>query len=315
MLNKPLLLQSKQKKQVQKTAFQITTFLGLSFFFLLFSQQTKAIGVTPATIELMGIFSTSHVEKEIFISRANPKSTEYISATLSGSGAAAIQIENSEKFELAKGTQNTPFPFSITPQGFAPGDYEALITFQLVKEENSKEQNQILSGSQGKIKFSVLPETDLLIQLEQIGFTELFAQKPLTLTFKALNNTAATASIEKIEFKIIDQISLQTWEEEIVDIIPNSLPTFSDHPYILPTTTSLAQGTYTASVNLFDTQKNLVGSQDFNFTIESVALEETMPINKTGLADTFDWISIFSLVLSFALLGSGLGFWIYKHKK
>lgn len=300
MLSK--LSQLKNNQQIHKYILGF----GLACMGLLWALPGWAIGMTPAVIEVLGVLPTNQVKREVYISRSNPKTTEYVSVVLSGSGAEAIQLQQSENFELPQGIQNTPLPFTIAPSGFAPGAYEAFLTIQVKESEENVGTNPILSGSQARIKFSVITELTELFQLDQINMAGASENAPFAFTFQATNNGNTAIAFEKIILNITDQNALPVWQDEIDGRALDNFPEFSQQKYVLPTTVSLPKGSYTALLTIMDAGDKELASQNLNFTVETTAETATnQPIR-------WKWWGGLGLAL---VVGGGLGFWLYRIKK
>lgn len=268
---------------VLRLGVHIVICAGIIWSSLAHALPARAIGITPALIEVNDLLPSSEVEDVIYVSRANPKTTNSISITLTGSGAEAIQIEHPNQFELPQGVQNTPLPFIISPQGFLPGTYEVFLTVQLTASDESANGSSVLTGSQARIVFSVTTEATQSITIEQVAIQDAVADVPLNLTFQAANAGNTETSFKFLHLTITDNSSDQTWEETLDANNLGTLPPFSVQQLVLPTQVKLPKGSYTASVSLDELAGSQISSSPFTFTVASAQATGLTPEGKGGL--------------------------------
>lgn len=240
-------------------------FLPLFFFSLVFSlvftgfiRFAKAIGVSPALIEVNNLVQNIEVVKEINFSRAQSANQATFQVSLSGSAAEYIELSNKGIVTMDPGVNVVRYPFTIKPQSLGEGAYEVNITIQETAPDKATSKSEgtgstILTGAQATIRFTVINQELESYGISDIRIGEAEEGQAIGFSFRLQNSGNVDTRPERIEFTTIDETDeTNTYQETILKERIRLVKAFKTDTISVATNAQLLPSLYKVLIIFYD---------------------------------------------------------------
>lgn len=192
-------------------AMRTRLLLFSALFLLLGSPLASAFGVSPASMELNNMLSTSEAELTYVLSDASGKVTS-VSVEVEGAGADAFIYEKEvELITNEKGQME--YTYTIAPAGFAPGEYPVRMSFA------ANGGVLVAPEIQLDMSFAVVEEEIVLLKFHNLDLPEQLPGEALHFTLKLENEGNTAAAPSQLKVNVLDfhnpELSYEWMSEEL----------------------------------------------------------------------------------------------------